>query len=67
MKDSTCSRCGGQYVRDLDEANNYEYICLQCGHSPRIINLGVWLARQERPTEQFYKAHGKTPPTRIYE
>ncbi len=42
-------------------------VCLQCGWRPHVIPLGEWYARQERPTEQYWPAHGKTPPTRRYE
>ncbi len=62
-----CSHCNGRLIRETDERNEYEYVCINCGRSPRIMSLGQWYARQEYPTDKVYKRGSKAPPTRVYE
>lgn len=62
-----CSHCQGKVVRDIDPFDGPRMVCMMCGRSPRITPLAEWYAKQERPTEQYYKTNAKTPPTRKWE
>lgn len=66
-----CSHCQGTVIREDDPYDGPRMVCLQCGRTPRITPLGDWLAKVERPTEEFWPSrknqHRIPPPTRKYQ